>query len=308
MAPMKLLSPLACAAFALATTTSTPAVAETWREVFPLQAQKTFTIEAEGVTVTVTPAPPYDDEAEDTGDSFRDSYEDATIEVRFPGLPVFHVPKDEYRSSPYGIRVGIGRLAASDPAPTVLLAGYSGGAHCCATTQLVGLVDGRPVATSLPMKDGEPLDAFPRDIDGDGVRDFEWIDGSLLYAFTSYAGSWPVPRIYNVRQGKLVDVTREPGFARPVREFAQEALAECRKAESENAGPCAAYAYGMALQRRAEEGIRVAVAQAGEPSWWPIDCLVEYDENDLCPEGKEREFANFEEALRWIMRKNGYLP
>ncbi|RYF00681.1 MAG: hypothetical protein EOO77_33715, partial [Oxalobacteraceae bacterium] len=39
------------------------------------------------------------------------------------------------------------------------------------------------------------------------------IDNSLLYAFSSYAASWPVPQIYNLRAGTVVDVSREPGFA-----------------------------------------------------------------------------------------------
>jgi hypothetical protein len=155
--------------------------------------------------------------------------------------------------------------------------------------------------------DGEPGGAFPEDIDGDGTRELEWIDNSLLYAFTSYAGSLPVPRIYNLRRGEFVDVTREPGFGPRIRDFAAEALAACRSAESENAGPCAAYAHAMALQGKAEEGIRTAVELAGEPSWYPIACTVEWT-GDQCPEGKLRTFADFEEALRWIMREHGYLP
>jgi hypothetical protein len=271
---------------------SAPAGGETWQEVFPLQEQKTLTIAGNGVTVTVTPAPSSEDEAADPQDSSRDGYEDATIEVRFPGLPPFHVPKDEFRSSIYGIRIGIGRMAPDDPAPTVLLAGYSGGAHCCATMQAVSLVDGRPVAISLPMKDGDPPSAFPHDVDGDGVREFEWIDGSLLYAFTSYASSWPVPKFYHLRDGELVDVSREPGFAPSFAAFAAEALAECRKQESENVGACAAHAYAMAMQGKAEQGIRTAVRLAGEPSWYPVDCLAEYVD-DQCPEGEERTFAGF---------------
>jgi hypothetical protein len=279
-----------------------PAGAKVWQEVRPLQEQRSFVIESDGVVVRVAPVPHPEDETEET-----DSYEDVAIEVQFPGLPAFRVPRDEYRSSIYGIRVGIGRMAPGDAAPTVLLAGYSGGAHCCATMQAVSLVDGRPIATSLPMKDGDPPDAFPTDIDGDGVREFEWIDGSLLYAFTSYASSWPVPKFYHLRDGELVDVSREPGFAPSFAEFAAEALAECRKQESENAGACAAHAYAMAVQGKAEQGIRTAVRLAGEPSWYPADCLVEWVD-DQCPAGQERTFAGFEDALRWMMREHGYLP
>src|SRR5690606_22399010 len=124
----------------------------------------------------------------------------------------------------YGISVGIGRMGPDDPAATVLIAGYSGGAHCCATLQAVSLVDGGPVSAILPMKDGAPLDRLPQDLDGDGVRDFRWIDNSLLYAFSSYAASWPVPRIYNLRAGTVADVSREPRFAPIYHKFARQAL------------------------------------------------------------------------------------
>src|SRR5688500_3385218 len=215
-------------ALAAALVGAVPAQAQVWEQVFPLQRMQTFTLEDEGVTVTVTPPPPYADDAEISDEEFEATYADAKVTVQFPGLPAYLVPKVEYRSSPYGISVGIGRMAPDDAAPTVLIGGYSGGMHCCATLQVISLVDGAPISTLLPMKDGEPLDAFPTDIDGDGTRDFEWIDQSLLYAFTSYAGSWPVPRIYNLRRGEAVDVSREPRYAPKFRDFAANVLAECR--------------------------------------------------------------------------------
>lgn len=284
-----------------------PARAQVWEQVYPLRDMKTFTIEGEGVTVKVTPPPPYPEDREVSDEEHAATYADARITVQFPGHPPFEVPKDEYRSSPYGISVGIGRMAPDDAAPTVLIGGYSGGAHCCGTLQAISLVDGALVSTLLPMKDGDPVDAFPVDIDGDGTRDFDWIDQSLLYAFSSYAGSWPVPRIFNLRGGELADVSREPRYAPKFRAFAAEALAECRKDDSESAAPCAAYAYAMATLGQAEEGIRTAVTHAEPPPWYPYDCLAEEADGE-CPEGKLREFAGFEDALRWMMRRHGYLP
>ena len=293
-------------ALAAAPASAAPAQAQVWEQVFPLQRMQTFTIEGDGVTVTVTPPPPYADDAVISDEEFEATYADAKITVQFPGLPAYAVPKDEYRSSPYGISVGIGRMAPDDAMPTVLIGGYSGGMHCCATLQAISLIDGVPVSTLLPMKDGEPLDAFPVDIDGDGTRDFDWMDQSLLYAFTSYAASWPVPRIYNLRGGEVIDVSREPRYAAKFRDFAAKALAECKVDDVESAAPCAAYAYAMALQGKAEEGIRTAVENAGPPPWYPHDCLAEYVD-DQGPEGQERTFAGFEDALRWIMRQHGYL-
>jgi hypothetical protein len=294
-------------ALAAALAGAAPAQAQVWEQVYPLQRMQTFTIEEDGVTVTVTPPPPYADDAVISDEEFEATYADAKITVQFLGAPAYAVPNDEYRSSPYGISVGIGRMAQDDVAPTVLIGGYSGGAHCCATLQAISLVDGAPVSTLLPMKDGEPLAAFPADIDGDGTRDFDWIDQSLLYAFSSYAGSWPVPRILNLSRGELVDVSREPRYAAKFRDFAAKALAECRVDDTESAAPCAAYAYTMALQGQGEEGIRTAVEHAEPPPWYPHDCLAEYVE-DQCPEGQERQFAGFEDALRWMMRQHGYLP
>jgi hypothetical protein len=278
-----------------------------WTTVYPLQEQKSFTVEAEGVVAEVTPPPPYPEDREVSDEEFEATYADAKIVVRFPGLPPYEVPRDEYRSSPYGIGVGIGRMGPDDAAPTVLIGGYSGGAHCCATLQVISLLDGRPSSTILPMKDGEPVDSFPQDMDGDGVRDIRWIDGSLLYAFSSYAASWPMPRIYNLREGVPVDVSREARFAPVFEAFARETLAECRSREAERNGACAAYAHAMAVQGRAEEGIRIATSLADANGEVPYDCTVAFVE-DQCPEGKERTFADFEDALRWTMRKNGYLP
>src|SRR5690349_5887661 len=127
-----------------------PAGARTWQEVRPIPAQRTLTVADEGVTVLLTPQP-YPEGEDPPGDG----YEDVVVEVQFPGLPPYRVPRDEARESIYGVSVGIGRLAKDDPAPVVMLGGYSGGAHCCSTLQVVSVVDGRPVTTSLPLMDGE---------------------------------------------------------------------------------------------------------------------------------------------------------
>jgi hypothetical protein len=304
MTPFRL---LAATAVALACAASVQA--RTWKQVFPLHGLTTSTIASEGVTVTVAAPPPCPGDCEVSDDAFAAKYADATITVSFPGTAPFVVPRDEHRSTPYGISVGIGRMAPGDAAPTVLLGGYTGGAHCCATLQVVSLVDGQPVVAVLPMKDGEPLERFPRDIDGDGTADIRWTDDSLLYQFASHASSWQVPRIYNLAAGKAVVVSREPRYAGVFRDFARETLASCRKGTSPENGDCAAYAYAMAILGQTEEGIRAATsfARTPDPLWLPQDCSVPYDANYECPEGKAITFDGFEPALRYLMRKNGYL-
>lgn len=299
---------LAAAAAALAC--AAPAQARTWKQLYPLQGLKSATVASEGVTVTVAAPLPCPDPCEVGDDEFAANHADATITVTFPGTAPFVVPKDEFRSTPYGISVGIGRLAPGDAAPTVLIGGYSGGAHCCATLQVVSLVDGRPVVAVLPYKDGERLDRFPRDIDGDGTADIRWTDDSLLYQFSGHASSWQVPRIYNIAGGQPVNVSREPRYAPVFRDFARKALASCRRNTTPENGDCAAYAYAMAVLGEAEDGVRTATALARtpDPLWLPIDCTVAYDENSECPEGKAITFDSFEPGLRYLMHKHGYLP
>jgi hypothetical protein len=278
-----------------------PAAAKTWRKVVAREIfaprQEPVAITEDGVTVTVTPGPA-DDES------------DAVVVVQFPGVAPYRVPRDEDRKSIYGLTVGIGRMAADDSVPTVLLGGYTGGAHCCATLQVISLIDGRPISEMLPMTDGDALDRFPRDIDGDGTSDIRWNDDSLLYQFASHAGSWQVPRIYNIVGGKSVVVSREPRYARIFRDFAKKALRSCRRNTTPENGDCAAYAYAMAILGRPEEGIRTAdsLVRAPVPLWLPEDCEGGFDEEGNCPEGKLITFDAFEPALRYLMRKNGYLP
>lgn len=304
---MTLLRMAAALTAALAFTTA--AGAKTWKQVHPLQEQKAFTIESEGVTVVVSPPPPCPGDCEVSDEEFAATYSDATITVHFPGAAPFVLPRDEYRSTPYGISVGIGRLGPGDAAATVLVGGYSGGAHCCATLQAVSLIDGNPVVETLPMMDGETMKRFPRDIDGDGIVDIRWTDDSLLYQFSSHASSWQVPRIYNMAHGKAVIVSREPRYAGVFRDFARDTLRACRRNTTPENGACAAYAYAMANLGQAEDGIRTAtdLAQQPVPLWLPQDCSVEYDENYECPEGKAITFDSFEPALRYLMQKNGYL-
>src|SRR6187551_1967237 len=107
---------LAAAAAVLACTS--PAQAKTWKEVYPLQVQNTSTIIGEGVTVTVAPPPPDPDDGV-SAEEFPASYGDSAITVAFPGMAPFEVPRDRVRSSPFGISVGIGRIAPGDAAPTV---------------------------------------------------------------------------------------------------------------------------------------------------------------------------------------------
>jgi hypothetical protein len=274
------------------------AAAQVWRMVDQPLTRAASVVQGEGASVRV--------ERHWQGEG-KDRQPILAIVVTMPGLEPYVVPAAEGREDSYGLRVGIGKLARGDGRPAVIVEGYTGGAHCCVTFQLVTVVDG--VVRTLPLDwvDGDFDTHFPRDIDGDGVVDIQRTDDSFLYAFASYAASWNLPIVYNLRGGALVDVTAEPRYTPLFRQFAARALAHCRKPnEPGRNGACAAYAGAMARLGRGEEGIGTAVAKAERSDWYPDDCTVA-PVDYVCPDGKQREFSNFNQALRWFLKAHGYI-
>ena len=190
-----------------------------------------------------------------------------------------------------------------DGAAAVLLESYSGGAHCC-TVVRAAVPDGAAFRiVDLGAYDGERLQRLPTDWDGDGALDFFVTDDAFLYAFSSYAGSLPPPRILNIVAGKAVDVSARPAF-RPIFEQAMSE-ADKRCVEGEN-GHCAAYAAAAArlgdFDRAWAKVLKVHDPKARD---WPSRCKVaETDEG--CPEGEKLQ-ASYPEALRAFLAEHGYI-
>ena len=61
-------------AMATALASAVPAQAQVWEQVYPLQRMQTFTIEGEGVTVMVTPPPPYPEDREVSDEEHAATY------------------------------------------------------------------------------------------------------------------------------------------------------------------------------------------------------------------------------------------
>jgi len=289
-----------CLSMALMVTalSATPARAQVWRKIEQPFTRDVSLVKGEGATVRI------ERHWQGEGD---DRQPVLTIVVEAPGLAAYTIPADEGRKDSYGLRIGIGKLALGDARPSVIVEGYTGGAHCCTTFQLVMLGEGPPKTLTLDWVDGDFDTHFPRDLDGYGIADIQRTDDNFLYAFASYAASWNLPAIYNLRRGALVDVTAAPRYAPLFRDFAARTLAHCRKPdELGRNGACAAYAGAMARLGQGEAGIRTAVANAEQSDWYPDDCTVALVD-DACPEGKERQFASFEDALRWFLKEHGYI-
>lgn len=273
-----------------------------WQLVQPFGKKEDVVVARDGVALRLVPPtlPDEDDLDQDT------EIPRIALFAEFPGLPRFGVPTLENVGDTYGYSVRIGRLAAGDPSPAILIAGYTGGMHCCHTMQVVSLVDGKPAVAVLPLRDGEEETSFPRDLDGDGTVDLVRPDGRFNYAFTAYAFSIAPPRYFNIVRGAARDVSSAPRYAPLYRSFADEMGDKCASGEPGRNGACVAHAAAMARLGETEAGIAYAVRHAAKIDWYPDSCTVPLADDDACPSGKEREFASFEEALRWFLADTGW--
>lgn len=202
-------------------------------------------------------------------------------------------------------RFALVRLTAGDPNPSLLLLTFSGGAHCCTNIKLLVPGKGAWQAVDLGDWDGEPLADAPVDVDEDGIVDFLLNDNAFLYSFASYAESHAPSLIYNVRNGKVVDVSDSPRFAAIHRRDMEGSRADCVQG---NNGACAAFVASAARLGEEDSAFRVANESYDRNSSWelPTRCSLPLEGGE-CPPGSEQRPADFPEALRWFLEDRKYL-
>lgn len=184
----------------------------------------------------------------------------------------------------------------------VLFSSFSGGAHCCTSLTLLEIKDGAWRATDLGQRDGDAAQ-LPRDLDGDGVKEFVFVDQSFLYTFDSYAGSWGPPVVVSVADGRVRDVSAQARF----KSMYQSELAEMRDACGERAnGACAAYVATAARVGQLDQAWAFMLRSYDQSSDWiyPSACRVRTAAE--CPAEAELKFASFPESLQWFLGEQGY--
>ncbi|MES2989096.1 MAG: hypothetical protein V4808_14430 [Pseudomonadota bacterium] len=242
-------------------------------------------------------------------DAELDSLITVSAAIRIPGFAPFTLDEGDPANIAFARQIAIGKLAKADAAPSVLFQTFTGGAHCCAQLWAVVPMGGKLETVKFGLLDGDGIDAFPVDIDGDDVVDFILKDDRFNYAFSSYAGSFAPPQIFNVIQGKLVDVSARESFAGTFEQTADEARALCADTEnSDRNGACATYVAASARVGKFDTAIRHASALAakGGEIFLPTACTVPLVDGS-CPDDKEKSFPDFESALRWFLRDAGYI-
>jgi hypothetical protein len=141
-----------------------------------------------------------------------------------------------------------------DGEPEVLVDAYSGGAHCCALTELFAFNGSGYTGSELYWGNtGYEL----QDLDGDGKPELVGYDDAFAGAFSSYAASFFPPRVVDYDpavNGALRDVTtRFPALIRKNRGQALHALRRARRAHYETLGVVAAYVADLYLLGHASD-------------------------------------------------------
>ena len=231
---------------------------------------------------------------------------DARLVVERPGAKPVEVPGGAVsRGHPH--RVSFGNFGPG--LPGVLFESYSGGAHCCNEMTAVTAEKGRLDVVPLGDWDGEYLKGFPTDLDRDGVADILRTDGKFLYAFSSYAGSYPPPRVLNVTGAGVVDVSKRPAFRSLFAKDAARARVACISGKWEQNGACAGYVASSARIGRFAPAWAEMLRHYDRDDHWrlPPGCRVTIIGGGQCPAVWVVTYKDYPEALRAFLVRNGYL-
>ncbi|HEY9805201.1 MAG TPA: hypothetical protein V6D04_01425 [Candidatus Obscuribacterales bacterium] len=96
----------------------------------------------------------------------------------------------------------------ADREPEVLIDLFTGGAHCC-TYSLIYRYNPRTQTYSSDRYEWGNGGYRLQDLDKNGIPEFQGRNDAFAYAFGSYAGSGYPLQIWQYRQGKMLDVTRQ---------------------------------------------------------------------------------------------------
>ncbi|HVP83352.1 MAG TPA: hypothetical protein VMS78_01400 [Rhizomicrobium sp.] len=188
--------------------------------------------------------------------------------------------------------------------PSVVFDTYSGGAHCCVEVVVIQPAGKSWRKIDLGSWDGGGI-AYPKDVDGDDIVDFVFVDNAFLYAFDCYACSHPPPLVLNIVNGKAVNVSTAPRFASLFRADMAEAKQGCAE---HNNGVCAGYVADAARLGEFDEAWQFMLANYNKTSTWDYPTRCQGQKVDYRCQGTELKPKDYPEALKWFLQDNGYVP
>jgi hypothetical protein len=96
----------------------------------------------------------------------------------------------------------------ADPEPEVLGEFYTGGANCCRASRIYDFVPARSAYRPIDREWGTGAHRGARDLDADGSAELQSADARFRGLFGCTACTPQPIRIFKLREGRLVDVTR----------------------------------------------------------------------------------------------------
>jgi hypothetical protein len=177
----------------------------------------------------------------------------------------------------------------------VIVETYSGGAHCCTIHEVYTWTGEEFEEIDFGYRDGNGGEF--QDLDNDEVFEYLTFDGAFLYAFSSYAGSFPPSQILRIGNNGLEDVTRE--YPERLRGTAWQMYQSIQSRDYELNGILAGYVAQKMLLGEFEEGWEFMLARYDRTSDQGLD--IRNSKGEVIG-----QYPDFPTALRAFLTENGY--
>lgn len=235
----------------------------------------------------------------------------ALVTVRAPGLAPVSVTTDPQASH---ARIAVVRFGRADPRPGVIIESQSGGSGGDLTVQLLVPVGAGYRVLPLTRSDGGRIQGEiadgPRDVSGDGRIDLILHDGAFANVFGCNACTPRPPRVFAVKQGRVVDESRDPTLRSVFADDMARLEPLCLSKQDYRNGACAAYVADAARAGRFVSAWTRMLThyEHGRDIWEPCDLPASAWTGHGCPAGHVILYRSFPESLRAFLTKAGYLP
>lgn len=228
----------------------------------------------------------------------------ASIIISEDGEPVATQDHDELYSAYSLPSIRVIEMDGGNDRPEVQISSYSGGAHCCNEVQFFAKTGTGWARIDAGAFDARTDPAAIADYDYDGASEWTVTDDRFLYEFASYAGSWAPIRVLGLRDGRIVDRSREEAFAHIIR-GSLDMMGDMPDEGDPRNSWLAAYAATLATLGE-DDPLDFAIGKHDPAAQWGRERCTVPEVDFTCPEGKTA-LVSFETALRDFLTANGYL-
>ena len=225
----------------------------------------------------------------------------------FKGKQAFQMEFTENPSEKPASQVQLIRLDPNSPMPQVVFTYFWQGAHCCTMTKIANL----DKEGDWHVIDGDTLDGDGysfEDIFGKGYSYLVSNDNAFLYAFDSYAGSYPPIKIHQLVGDQLIDVTKVPQFQHRLLQslFLQEQSAKESDDNWHSNGFLAGWVASSLLAGRGDAAWTKMLASYDHQSDFATEKCTTNLPIEKCPDDRKIKLA-FPFALRQFLQDHGYI-